>query len=113
MYAVAALVDLDDFVATERARGRSWARTQLDRVERAVRVTAEPRASSRPLPPDEWLVLLTGDEPGVLAAEAGVLAEELRGRIGRESELTATVSLGPPCGSRAAAEREARRTIGY
>ncbi|MCF6471801.1 helix-turn-helix transcriptional regulator [Nonomuraea sp. MG754425] len=113
MYALAALVDLDDFVASERARGRSWASAQLDRVERAVRVTAGERASSRPLPPDEWLVLLTGEEPRLLAAEAGLLAERLRERIERESELTATVSLGPPCGSRAAAEREARRTNSY
>ncbi|HEX4813098.1 MAG TPA: AraC family transcriptional regulator [Nonomuraea sp.] len=113
MYAVAALVDLDDFVVSERARGEPWASRQVTRVHHAIQAVTRERASSRAMPPDEWLVLLTGAEPGPLASAADVLAEELRGRIGRESDLTATVSLGPPCRTPAAAEAEARRANGY
>lgn len=112
-FAVAALVDLDDFVVSERAHGRPWALRQLHQVERAVQTVTRERASTRAMPPDEWLVLLRGAEPDALMAEADALAEELRRRIVRDSDLSATVSLGSPCGSGAAAEHEARRANGY
>lgn len=110
---MAALVDLDDFVVSRRARGEPWARRQLQRVDRAVLTVAGERASSRSMPPDEWVVLLRGAEPYALMAEADSMAEELRRRIVRDSDLTATVSLGAPCDSGPAAEQEARRVNGY
>lgn len=112
-FAVAALVDLDDFVVSRRTHGDLWARRQLQQVERAVLTVAGERASSRSMPPDEWLVLLRGADPAPLMAEADSMAEQLRLRIVRDSDLTATVSLGLPCSSGSAAEQEARRVNGY
>ncbi|MFD8556835.1 helix-turn-helix transcriptional regulator [Streptosporangium canum] len=117
-FTVAALVDIDDFVASRRSRGQPWALHQLDRAGRAVRAVTygRPAASCRSAPPDEWLVLLTGDDPHTLMTDAGGLAEELRTRIVGETELTATVSLGTPHsgpGGVAAAERGARWTNSY
>lgn len=114
-YAVAALVDLDDFVASEQARGRSWARGQLRRADHAVHAAASgrPGVICRAQPPEEWLVLLTGADPEALMSEAAALAEEVRARIVRETAWTATVSLGAPSLGQGAAEREARRVNDY
>ncbi|MCG5220818.1 helix-turn-helix domain-containing protein [Streptosporangium sp. KLBMP 9127] len=117
-FAVAALVDIDDFVASGRARGHPWARRQLAQAERVIHAVTRGRSSVsyRTMPPDEWLVLLTGADPETLMTEAGILAEEIRGRIVRDTELTATVSLSTPrTGPRgpAAAEDDARWTNSY
>ncbi|WP_049557760.1 helix-turn-helix transcriptional regulator [Nonomuraea sp. SBT364] len=116
-FTVGALVDLDDYVASKRAHGQSWAGRQIDQADRAIRaVTVGRLASCEPLPPDEWLVTLTGDDPDLLMDEATALAEELRTRIVRATELTATVSLGTPrrgTGGGAVAERDARRANAY
>ncbi|WP_283139479.1 helix-turn-helix transcriptional regulator [Rhizohabitans arisaemae] len=107
-YAVGALVDIDDYVVQSRARGPQWASAQLERAEHAIReVTGCDR-----LPADEWLVVLTGPDPDRLTRRATALAEEVRARIGRAGNLTATVSLGRP-GPRAESEAEARRTNSY
>ncbi|MEU0563806.1 AraC family transcriptional regulator [Nonomuraea sp. NPDC005983] len=114
-YAVAALVDIDDFVASEQARGRAWARRQLRHADQAVRAatSARPGTTYRPQPPEEWLVLLTGADPEALMSEAAALAEEVRARIVRETAWTATVSLGAPSLGHGAAERDARRVNDY
>ncbi|MBB6343749.1 MAG: helix-turn-helix protein [Nonomuraea muscovyensis] len=106
-YAVAALVDIDDYIASEQAQGLVWARGQLERTARAVNAATGGRAQARP--PEEWLVLLSGPDPDALMSEAVVLAEEVRARIVRETAWTATVSLSPPSLGGGAAEREARR----
>ncbi|MFI7615373.1 helix-turn-helix domain-containing protein [Nonomuraea terrae] len=107
-YAVGVLVDIDDYMALSRARGSQWARTQLERADRAIREVTGCVA----LPPEEWLVVLTGPDPRRLMDRASTLAEDVRARIGRAGELTATVSLGRP-GLLAEAERDARRTNAY
>ncbi|GAA0934112.1 AraC family transcriptional regulator [Nonomuraea longicatena] len=110
-YAVAALVDLDDYVATVRAQGQPWAQGQVRRVARAVAeaTAVRPGATWRPEPPEEWLMLLVGTDPDTLATEAATLAEEVRARIVAETAWTATVSIGPPAAGAVEAEREARR----
>jgi AraC-like DNA-binding protein/GGDEF domain-containing protein len=114
-YAVAALVDIDDFMASEQARGQNWARHQLRNADQAVRAATSTRldATCHSLPPEEWLVVLTGADPGALMSDARALAEELRARIVRETAWTATVSLGAPSLGSGAAEREARRINDY
>ncbi|MFE0147736.1 helix-turn-helix transcriptional regulator [Nonomuraea sp. NPDC059007] len=114
-YAVAALVDIDDFIASEQAQGRPWAQGQLRRASRAVAeaATCRPGVTWRPEPPEEWLVLLTGADPDALMSEAATLAEEVRARIVRETAWTATVSIGPPRSGPLEAEREARRANDY
>ncbi|MFI6293931.1 helix-turn-helix transcriptional regulator [Nonomuraea sp. NPDC050790] len=114
-YAVAALVDIDDYIASEQARGLPWAQGQLRRAARAVAeaATCRPGVTWRPEPPEEWLVLLTGADPDALTSEAATLAEEVRARIVRETAWTATVSIGPPRTGPREAEREARRANDY
>ncbi|MFC6897024.1 hypothetical protein ACFQGX_16645 [Nonomuraea dietziae] len=105
-YAVAALVDIDDFIASSQAQGQVWARRQLRRADRAVHAAAfgRPGVTCRPQPPEEWLVMLTGADPEALMSEATALAEEVRARIVRETAWTATVSLGVPPRPRGGAE---------
>ncbi|MEU7893742.1 AraC family transcriptional regulator [Nonomuraea sp. NPDC049152] len=114
-YAVAALVDIDDFVASSQVQGQVWARRQLQRADRAVHAATagRPGVTCRPQPPEEWLVLLTGADPDALMSEAAALAEEVRARIVRETAWTATVSLGVPSLAHGEAEREARRANDY
>ncbi|MEO3793304.1 helix-turn-helix transcriptional regulator [Nonomuraea sp. B10E15] len=116
-FTVGALIDIDDYVASTRARGREWARRQLGQADRAVRAVAARRpASCEPLPPDEWLVRLSGDDPDRLMGEATALAEQIRAGIVSATDLTATVSLGTPRrgpDSTTATERDARRTNAY
>ncbi|KAB8190280.1 helix-turn-helix domain-containing protein [Nonomuraea phyllanthi] len=114
-YAVAALVDIDDFMVSEQARGRSWAHHQLRHADRAVRAAAggRPGATCHSRPPEEWLVMLTGDDPEALRSEASALAEDVRARIVRETAWTATVSLGSPSAGPDDAERDARRVNDY
>ncbi|MFD1934755.1 MULTISPECIES: AraC family transcriptional regulator [Nonomuraea] len=114
-YAVAALVDIDDYVASSQVQGQVWARRQLRRADRAVHAAASgrPGVTCRPQPPEEWLVLLTGADPEALMSEAAALAEEVRARIVRETAWTATVSLGLPSLAHGEAEREARRSNDY
>ncbi|TMR24701.1 helix-turn-helix transcriptional regulator [Nonomuraea turkmeniaca] len=114
-YAVAALVDIDDFMVSEQGRGRSWAHRQLQHADQAVRAATSrrPGATCQPQPPEEWLVLLTGADPEALMSDATALAEEVRARIVRETAWTATVSLGSPSVGSIAAERDARRVNGY
>ncbi|MGP3916466.1 helix-turn-helix domain-containing protein [Nonomuraea sp. 10N515B] len=114
-YAVAALVDIDDFMVSEQARGRSWAQRQLRHADQAVRAatSGRPGATCRAQPPEEWLVLLTGADPDALMSDATALAEEVRARIVRETACTATVSLGSPSVGSIATERDARRVNGY
>jgi AraC-like DNA-binding protein len=114
-YAVAALVDLDDFMAAEQTRGRLWARRQLGHADQVVRAATNgrPGAMCRPQPPEEWLVLLTGDDPDALMSDAAELAEEVRARMVRETVWTATVSLGAPSLASGAAEQDARRVNDY
>ncbi|MFI7130251.1 helix-turn-helix domain-containing protein [Nonomuraea sp. NPDC050153] len=114
-YAVAALVDIDDFLVSEKTRGRSWAHRQLQRTDHAVRSAASTRrdATCHLLPPEEWLIVLSGADPGALMSDAEALAEELRARIVRETAWTATVSLGAPSLEHVAAERDARRANDY
>ncbi|MFC4111514.1 helix-turn-helix domain-containing protein [Nonomuraea zeae] len=114
-YAVAALVDIDDFMASEQARGQTWARHQLRHADQAVRAATSTRidATCHSLPPEEWLVVLTGADPGALMTDARELAEELRARIVRETAWTATVSLGAPSLGSGAAERAARQVNDY
>ena len=112
-FTVGALIDLDDYVASTRARGRSWAGRQLDQADRAVRAaTAGQPVTCEPLPPDEWLVTLTGDDPDRLLGQRGRLAEQVRAGIVRATELTATVSLSAPRRG-PGAERDALRTNAY
>ncbi|WP_344831772.1 hypothetical protein [Nonomuraea dietziae] len=110
-YAVAALVDIDDFIASSQAQGQVWARRQLRRADRAVHAAAfgRPGVTCRPQPPEEWLVMLTGADPEALMSEATALAEEVRARIVRETAWTATVSLGVPRLGHEEAQREAER----
>ncbi|MEU4231592.1 AraC family transcriptional regulator [Nonomuraea sp. NPDC026600] len=115
-YAVAALVDIDDYMASEQARGRSWARRQLQQADQVVRTATRgrPGATCRPQPPEEWLVLLTGADPDALMSDAAALAEEVRAHMVRETAWTATVSLGSPSlDGRGAAERDARLANDY
>ncbi|WP_327088282.1 helix-turn-helix domain-containing protein [Nonomuraea sp. NBC_01738] len=113
-YAVAALVDLDDYIASERAQGQLWARGQLRRADQAVQAASgRAGATCRAEPPEEWLVLLTGADPELLMSDAAELAEDLRARIVRETALTATVSLGSPALGHTAAERQARLANDY
>ncbi|MEV2269298.1 helix-turn-helix transcriptional regulator [Nonomuraea africana] len=114
-YAVAALVDIDDFVASSQVQGQVWARRQLRRADHAVRAAAlgRPGVTCSPQPPEEWLVMLTGADPDALMSEAAALAEEVRARIVRETAWTATVSLGLPRLRQGEAEREARRANDY
>ncbi|MGP3961348.1 helix-turn-helix domain-containing protein [Nonomuraea sp. 3N208] len=114
-YAVAALVDIDDFMVSEQARGRSWAQRQLRHADQAVRAatSGRPGATCRAQPPEEWLVLLTGADPDALTSDATALAEDVRARIVRETAWTATVSVGSPSMGPIAAERDARRVNGY
>ncbi|MFI6740278.1 helix-turn-helix domain-containing protein [Nonomuraea sp. NPDC050451] len=114
-YAVAALVDIDDFMVSEKTRGRPWALRQLQRADHAVRAAASARrdATCHSLPPEEWLIVLSGADPGALMSDAEELAEELRTRIVRETAWTATVSLGAPSLEHVAAERDARRVNDY
>ncbi|TMR99716.1 helix-turn-helix domain-containing protein [Nonomuraea basaltis] len=114
-FAVGALIDIDDYVASTQARGQVWARRQLDQADHTVRAATRgrPTASCTPLPPDEWLVTLAGDDPDTLMGEVTAMAEEIRARI---IGATVTVSLGTPHagpGGLALAEREARRTNSY
>ncbi|WP_157248637.1 helix-turn-helix transcriptional regulator [Nonomuraea typhae] len=113
-YAVAALVDIDDYVATARTQGQPWAAGHLRRATRAV-ASAATRAGAtwRPEPPEEWLVLLTGADPDTLTTAATTLAEEVRTRIVRETAWTATVSIGPPSTGSHEAEQAARRANDY
>ncbi|MDX3104508.1 hypothetical protein ACIBO5_56045 [Nonomuraea angiospora] len=84
-YAVAALVDIDDFIASERAQGQAGARGQLQRAGEAVHdaARARPGALCLPRPPEEWLVLLTGADPDTLVSDATALAEDVSMRIAR------------------------------
>ncbi|MEV0390461.1 AraC family transcriptional regulator [Nonomuraea sp. NPDC050643] len=115
-YAVAALVDIDDYLASEQARGRSWARRQLQHADQVVRAATRglPGATCRPRPPEEWLVLMTGADPDALMSDAATLAEEVRAHMVRETAWTATVSLGSPSlGGPGAAERDATMANDY
>ncbi|MFI6789573.1 helix-turn-helix domain-containing protein [Nonomuraea sp. NPDC050383] len=114
-YAMAALVDIDDFMVSEQVRGRPWAQRQLRHADQAVRAAARgrPGATCHPRPPEEWLVMLTGADPATLMSDAAALAEDVRAAIVRETEWTATVSLGFPSVGSVAAERDALRVNGY
>jgi AraC-like DNA-binding protein/GGDEF domain-containing protein len=96
-YAVAALLDIDDFVVARLARGTEWAAAEVATIESLTEAeqAREPRVSSLyRLEPDEWIFILTGPEPAVLEASARELADRLRLQVEERTACTATVSLG-------------------
>jgi AraC-like DNA-binding protein len=96
-YAVAALLDIDDFVVARLARGPEWAAGEVATIEKLTEgeQARETRVSSLyRLEPDEWIFVLTGPEPDGLEASARELAERLRLQVEESTDCTATVSLG-------------------
>lgn len=94
-YAVAVLVDLDDFLENARRHGPAWADGTRDAAERVVRSTcgARPGTAIEPRPPDSWLVVLSRPTAHALAAEAHTLAVRLRGGIAEHTQATASVAI--------------------
>lgn len=96
-WSIVALVDIDDFVVSQLARGDEWAANEIARVEAIVRdETAEAlsRVVVQRLEPDEWIIVLGGEVPAALQDAAGALAERLRARVEDAGGCTATISLG-------------------
>jgi AraC-like DNA-binding protein len=110
-YALAALVDLDDFTVETAARGQLWARRQVAVVAAAIDSALPPTARSRAEPPDEWMLVFEEPDPTRALAAAERAATPLQGELRRRADVTATISIGRPCrGDFAAAEAAARRT---
>ncbi|MCP2329455.1 AraC-like DNA-binding protein [Hamadaea flava] len=111
-YAVAMVVDADDFVLGARSRGDRWAADQLARCRSEMESLERVEVSHEP--PDSWIVTLAGEDRHTLARQAADLAHEIRDRIRRGTELTATVVIGRPAPvhqARRAATRTADRKL--
>ncbi len=112
-YAVAMIVDADDFVVGARSRGERWAATQIARCGTEIASLEHVRVAHEP--PDAWVVTVAGDDREALTRQATGLAHEIRDRIRRGTELTVTVAIGVPAAvhqaKRAAARTAARKLL--
>lgn len=115
-YAVAVLVDLDDFLVNAHQHGSGWAWGTRAAAERAVRSACGTPSGTAitPQPPDGWLVVLSGDESIDLAADAHALAVRLRDTIAEQTPTTASVAISSViegCDGARLAAREAAATL--
>ncbi|MEV6964312.1 helix-turn-helix transcriptional regulator [Hamadaea sp. NPDC051192] len=112
-YAVAMVVDADDFVLASRSRGERWAADQLARCRSEIEALDRGQVTHEP--PDSWIVTLAGEDRVALARQAADLAHQIRDRIRRGTELTATVALSQPVlahqAQQAAARTAARKLL--
>lgn len=118
-HVVAALIDLDDFVASCELYGDSWGRARHravgDVVDRLVRAEGG-GTRCRAMPPDEWFVTFEGTDPTELTERAVGLAQAVRDIARDQYAGGVTVGVSPPCHGPAAgpaAERHARGRVGY
>ena len=97
VYCIAGIVDVDDFVVSRLARGEEWAAAVIAQIEQLIRREQQgtaPASRAYHLEPDEWVFLLHGSAGSPPLELAMALAERLCTAIARETEVTATVSLG-------------------
>lgn len=96
---VVALADIDDFVVSSLAHGDDWAEAEVAAVDSIIAAEreAEPlSASAYRLDPDEWVVVLVGEDPAELRRRTIALAERVRARVQKATNSTVTVSVGQP-----------------
>ncbi len=113
---VALCVDLDDYLVQAQRRGPDWAEQARAEAERVVAAACADHGASRvgTVPPDSWMVTLTGAAPDGLHDEARELASRIRRRIAASTSATASVALSAVAdghGAEARAARQARETL--
>ncbi|RIQ18994.1 AraC family transcriptional regulator [Jiangella rhizosphaerae] len=108
---VALCVDLDDYLVQAQRRGRDWAEHARAEAERVVTTACADHGAGSvgAVPPDSWLVTLSGPAPDGLRDDAWELATRIRGRIAGSTSATASVAVSSVADGRGAAARAARQ----
>jgi len=112
-YAVAVIVDLDDYLDTVQRRGPEWGLHAHAVADGLVRATCQAHAATEveQRPPDSWLITISRPTREAIVAEAHTLALLLRNEIAANSAMTASIAIsdvveGPAGASRAAGQAE-------
>jgi AraC-like DNA-binding protein len=121
-YAVAVIVDLDDYLEAVQHRGQEWGRRAHAAADGLVRAACRTHADTQVQgrPPDSWLITLSRPSAESIAADAHDLALLLRNEIAAHAATTASIAIsdvveGQACGVRAAGQAEitlGRKTLG-
>jgi AraC-like DNA-binding protein len=121
-YAVAVIVDLDDYLDTVQRRGPEWGRRTHAAADGLVRAACRAHADTevQGRPPDSWLITLSRPTRESIAVEANTLALSLRTQIAANAATTASIAIsdvvqGQACAVRAAGQAEitlGRKTLG-
>ncbi|MFB9184260.1 helix-turn-helix transcriptional regulator [Dactylosporangium sucinum] len=93
---VAVLADIDDFEVSRLARGDDWAADQVAMTQKHAESLLPAGARIALVPPDSWIVTLSGDDPGELMAAAKQYADSLLAAVGTETDVAVTISVSNP-----------------